>query len=69
MERSELFLTDPIIEKYTGVSCVITRDALGTDLEGKLVDASENWVEIETKRGIELINKEVVQNIKIVEDK
>ena len=62
-------MTDPIIKKYTGASCVITRDTLGTNLEGKLVDASENWVEIETKRGIELINKEVVQNIKIVEDK
>jgi len=33
--------------------------------KGKIINVNENWIEVETKKGIELINAEFVQSIKI----
>ncbi|MDF2593316.1 MAG: hypothetical protein K0S75_2782, partial [Clostridia bacterium] len=31
----------------------------------KIIDVNENWIEVETKKGNELINAEYVQSIKV----
>lgn len=37
----------------------------GAATSGKILDVKENWIEIETKKGIELMNAEFAQNIKV----
>ena len=54
-----------VIKKYIGRTCKISTGTYGTNLTGKIVDVNENWIEVETKKGIELINAEFVQSIKI----
>ena len=54
-----------IIKKYINERCEITVGTLGTEIKGKIIDVSENWIEIEVKKGKEIVNAEFIQNIKI----
>ncbi len=59
-------LNHELIKKYIGRVCKITTGSYGTTTSGKILDVTENWIEIETRKGIELMNAEFVQNIKVV---
>jgi len=58
-------MTNEVIKKYIGINCSISTGSFGTNLIGKIIDVNENWIEVETKKGIELINAEFIQSIKI----
>ena len=58
-------MTNEVIKKYIGRNCKISTGSLGTNIVGKIVDVNENWIEVETKKGKELINADFVQNIKV----
>jgi len=60
-------MANEVIKKYIGYKCNISTGTFGASLVGKIVDVKENWIEVETKKGVELINAEFVQTIKIVE--
>ncbi|MEQ8197250.1 MAG: hypothetical protein ABRQ27_04495 [Clostridiaceae bacterium] len=47
--------------------CKISTGAFGTTIEGKILDTNENWIEIETRKGNQLINAEFVLSIKITD--
>ena len=57
-------MTNEIIKKYIGKNCLISSGTLGTNVSGKIINVSENWIEVEGKGGNELINAEFVQSIK-----
>ena len=59
-------MTNEIIKKYMGKYCKITTGSMGTTVAGKIRDVNENWIEVETKKGNELVNADFVQSIKIV---
>lgn len=63
--RRRRTLDHELIKKYIGRECKITTGSYGTTTKGKVLDVKENWIEIETKKGIELMNAEFVQNIKV----
>ena len=58
-------MTNEVIKKYIGKNCRISTGSFGTNVIGKIIDVNENWIEVETKKGNELINAEFVQSIKI----
>lgn len=58
-------MTNELIKKYIGKTCRISSGQFGTNVIGKIIDVNENWIEIETKKGNELINAEFMQSIKI----
>lgn len=60
-----IIMTNEVIKKYIGRDCKISTGSLGTNVIGKIIDVNENWIEIETKKGNELINAEFIQSIKI----
>lgn len=60
-----IIMTNEVIRKYIGKSCRISTGSFGTNVIGKIIDVNENWIEVETKKGNELINAEFVQSIKI----
>ena len=60
-----IIMTNEVIKKYIGKNCKISTGAFGTNVIGKIVDVNENWIEIETKKGVELINAEFIQSIKV----
>ncbi|EOD00361.1 DUF6897 domain-containing protein [Caldisalinibacter kiritimatiensis] len=58
-------MANDIIKKYIGKNCKIIIGSFGTTVIGKIVEVNENWIEVETKKGKELINADFVQNIKV----
>lgn len=58
-------MTNELIKKYIGKVCQISTGTFGVNITGKITDINENWIEVETKKGNELINAEFIQNIKI----
>ncbi len=66
MKRKKVRVLDhELIKKYIGRVCKITTGSYGTTTNGKILDVKENWIELETHKGIELMNAEFVQNIKV----
>lgn len=58
-------MTNEVIKKYIGKNCKISTGSFGTNVAGKIIDVNENWIEVETKKGKELINADFIQNIKV----
>lgn len=58
-------MTNDVIKKYIGKDCKISTGSFGTNVTGKIINVNENWIEVETKKGVEIINAEFVQSIKI----
>ena len=63
--KGEITMTNEIIKKYIGSNCKISTGSYGTTVEGTILEVNENWIEVETKKGKELINADFVQNIKV----
>jgi hypothetical protein len=63
--KGVIIMTNEVIKKYVGRNCRISTGSFGTNVIGKIIDVNENWIEIETKKGNELINAEFIQSIKI----
>ncbi|NPV44558.1 MAG: hypothetical protein HPY70_11400 [Firmicutes bacterium] len=58
-------MTNEVIKKYIGKICKISTGSFGTNVVGKIIDVNENWLEVETKKGNELINADFIQSIKV----
>ncbi len=63
--KGVITMTNEVIKKYIGMNCKISTGSFGTTVVGKIIDVNENWLEVETKKGKELINADFVQNIKV----
>lgn len=59
-------MTNELIKKYIGENCRISTGQFENNVTGRIVDVNENWLEVETKKGKELINADYVQSIKIM---
>lgn len=59
-------MTNELIIKNIGRDCQISTGNFNNSVKGKIIDINENWLEIETKKGKELINAEFIQSIKIL---
>ncbi|MCO1603503.1 DUF6897 domain-containing protein [Desulfosporosinus nitroreducens] len=59
-------MTNELIKKYIGKKCLISTGTFGTTVKGIIIGVNENWLEVETKKGNELINAEFIQSIKMI---
>jgi hypothetical protein len=64
-KRGLITMTNEVIKKYIGKNCRISTGSFGTNVVGKIIEVNENWIEIQTKKGIEIINAEFIQSIKV----
>jgi len=63
--KGAIIMTNEVIKKYIGKICKISTGSFGTNVVGKIIDVNENWLEVETKKGNELINADFIQSIKV----
>jgi len=66
--RGEIVMTNDVLKKYIGKKCMISTGSFGTNISGKIINVNENWIEVETRKGNQLINAEYVQSIKVFQD-
>jgi len=64
--REESLVTNELIKKYLGKKCKVYSGSFGTSVKGNLKELEDNWLEIETSKGIELVNIDFIQNIKVL---
>ncbi|WP_230977068.1 hypothetical protein [Proteiniclasticum sediminis] len=63
-KRRKFPMNHEIIQKYIGSSCRISTGSFGNAIVGVIRDVKDNWIEVETKKGMELVNAEFVLNIR-----
>jgi hypothetical protein len=63
--KGEIAMSNEIIMNYKGKNCKIYTGPFGTNIVGKITAVNENWIEVETKKGKEVVNADFVSNIKI----
>lgn len=63
--KGVITMTNEMIKKYIGLKCKISTGTYGTNVVGTILEVNENWIEVQTYKGKELINADFVQNIKV----
>ena len=68
-ERTEEDMDGSMLDQYIGKECVVSLfntvslfNEVGA-IKGKLMDADIQWVKVDTKKGTQLINRNMVRNI------
>lgn len=66
-KEGRIAMTNELVKKYIGKHCRITTGSMGINVTGRITEVNENWIEIETKKGKEIVNLDFIQNISIKE--
>jgi transcription elongation factor len=61
-------MTNELLQTYIGKRCRISSGSYATSAKGVIREVNDNWIEVETSQGRELINAEFVQSIKVLRD-
>ncbi|MBC3798582.1 hypothetical protein GH807_16290 [Acetobacterium tundrae] len=64
-KKGLIIMANEAIEKCIGKKCKISTGPYGTNVVGIIIGINENWIEVETKKGVQFINAEFVQSIYI----
>ena len=63
-ERTEEDMDCSMLDQYIGKECVVSLFNEVGAIKGKLMDADNQWVKVETpKKGTQLINRNMIRNI------
>ncbi|MDF2700891.1 MAG: hypothetical protein K0Q49_2454 [Haloplasmataceae bacterium] len=57
-------MTNELLKKYIGKNCFVSTGSFGGSFIGVILEVNENWLEIETKKGNQIVNTEYIQSIK-----
>lgn len=62
-------MTNELLSKHIGKKCKVSTGSYGSTVTGRILEVRDNWIEVETSRGLQLINAEFVQNVKVMADR
>ena len=62
-ERTEEDMDGSMLDRYMGKDCTVSLFNEVGAIKGKLMDADIQWVKVDTKKGTQLINRNMVRNI------
>lgn len=62
-ERMEEDMDGSMLGQYMGKECTISLFNEVGAIKGKLMDADIQWVKVDTKKGTQLINRNMIRNI------
>ena len=62
-ERTEEDMDGSMLDQYMGKDCTVRLFNEVGAIKGKLMDADIQWVKVDTKKGTQLINRNMVRNI------
>ena len=58
-----------LIQEFIGKTCSISLFNESFAISGKIIAIEENWLKVETKREVQLINGDMIRNIAILPEK
>ncbi len=59
-------MNQELIQRQVGKECVLSSGSYGRTVRGRIVSVVDNWIEVETARGTEILNADYVQYLKII---
>ncbi|MFA9380135.1 MAG: hypothetical protein ACERKO_03640 [Acetanaerobacterium sp.] len=62
-------MANALIEQCLGKRCLITTSSLSGAYQGTVVEITDNWIKLERKGTIDLINCDYIQNIRELPNK
>ena len=62
-ERMEEDMDGSMLNQYMGKDCTVSLFNEVGAIKGKLMDADMQWIKVDTKKGKQLINRNMVRNI------
>ena len=62
-ERMEEDMDGSMLDQYMGKECTVSLFNEVGAIKGKLMDADMQWIKVDTKKGTQLINRNMVRNI------
>ena len=65
-ERMEEDMDGSMLDQYMGKDCTVSLFNEVGAIKGKLMDADIQWVKVDTKKGTQLINRNMVRNITLI---
>jgi hypothetical protein len=68
-KRGGTIMANELIKKYMGKTCIVTTGSFGSSVNGLISAVEDNWIEVETKKGAQLINTDFVTNITELQNK
>ena len=63
--KGRIVMTNELIGKYVGRDCYITTGTMGVSVTGKIIEVRENWIEVQTRKGVEILNLDFIQHIRL----
>ena len=61
--KEERIMEGSMLDQYMGKDCTVSLFNEVGAIKGKLMDADIQWVKVDTKKGTQLINRNMVRNI------
>jgi hypothetical protein len=62
-KRGAAAMANELIKKYVGKTCVVYTGSFGSSVKGEVSAVEDNWIEIATQKGAQLVNADFVTNI------
>lgn len=62
-------MTNELLKKYIGVRCVVSTGSFGSSVTGEITALEDNWIEVTTNKGPQLLNIDYITNITQVKQK
>nr|WP_296031589.1 hypothetical protein [uncultured Dorea sp.] len=62
-ERTEEDMDGSMLDQYMGKDCTISLFNEVGAIKGKLMEADMQWVKVDTRKGTQLINRNMIRNI------
>lgn len=59
-------MTNELFLKCIGKLCALSTGSFGESVSGVVTAVADNWVEVETKKGVQLYNADYIMNVKIL---
>lgn len=59
-------MTNELLRSYLSKHCKISTGSMDNSITGTLKELNDNWLEVQTNKGIELVNIDYIQKIKIL---
>ena len=56
-------MANELIKKYIGKNCIVATTSFSCPVNGQILAVEDNWIEINTKKGPQLVNADFVTNI------
>lgn len=62
-KRGGRIMPNELLKKYIGSRCVVSTGSFGDSVAGVIRTVEENWIEVETNKGLRLVNADYVTKI------